>query len=398
MSKKINVIQLKDIIKSAEEYGRDKVFTWDPVKFRGMKKSTNKKTDNKQQNDCNWLPIKFKKANGEEVPVNIKFRQVVITSAAKVPQGQEKDKVKHLNIAFRRITKDELITTTFKPKESTDEKPMTEEEQISERKKNETLVDELVENTNLFNEAMEIINESYKFICQELKAAKNLEFSVKKNKNIKDVVVFPFIQYERENKENPDEDPIKLEQPITRIKLLVDKKNGLIGVDNWDNDKKKFVFKPNVYDVRKMTSKNNRQPVLATVKVQGESQPLDKDNAQAFITYNSVAGGIIKIPEIIVSLFGLSLNQHFDDLFIKRNKTSTTEPKFSKEELTAMAGNESNESDDDVEINTVDAPLINSISKAKITANEEVSDIEDKSDIGSDLEAAGVVSSDSDSD
>mgnify|MGYP001616499939 CR=1 FL=1 len=147
------------------------------------------------------------------------------------------------------------------------------------------------------------------------------------------------IQTHRNDADNNDADPIELEFPLTRIKLMVSK-NGQIAVDTWDNASKAFKSKPNVFDARKMTAKNEYKPTLATVKVDGKSRPLDSDNAGTFISYRSVLGGQIEFPEIIISKVGFSLSNKFLDVFVRRNKSNLQEATFSKDDLKEMAGDE----------------------------------------------------------
>lgn len=364
-------ITIKDVIDSAKKNGNDNVLVWDPTVFR----------DNKQKNkntkmDCTWIPIKLKLANGTEAPLKIKFAKVVTASGAKLPSS-ENDDPKNMIIVFRTMTHEEILTGDYAPK-----KMSSDAEQIIEDKKAQDAADMMLSSTNEFNQAMEIIDLSYQKVCQELKDAQSLGFTIRKDKKVKsneDINVYSIRQISREDKETPGADDIKLEFPLTRIKLLL--KDGKVGIETWNNTSKGFDFRPNVFDSRKMTAKNNYAPVLATVKENGKLCALDSKNSSVFITYKSVVGGIIEFPEIVVSKFGLSFANKFKELYVKRNKSNLTESAFSKEDFQSL-GTAENESDDDVEMPVL--KMEEKFSKVKIT---EVSDLEDNIS-GSDLEDA----------
>lgn len=381
---------IKDIFESAEKYGEDNVLSWDPENFKPKKKTTG-------GFDCNWIPIKFKFKNGTESRLVLNFKKVITSSTAKLPKFNDNG-IKNMFISFRKVSEEEIAVGDFVAKKMT-----TEAEQIIEDKKMEMSVKETVAITNEFNDAIAIIDKSYRKICKEMKSAKSLGFSVRKDKKIKmeDINENSIIQTHRNDADNNDADPIELEFPLTRIKLMVSK-NGQIAVDTWDNASKAFKSKPNVFDARKMTAKNEYKPTLATVKVDGKSRPLDSDNAGTFISYRSVLGGQIEFPEIIISKVGFSLSNKFLDVFVRRNKSNLQEATFSKDDLKEMAGDEDEESEEEVEMQTVEETKKTSLSakfeKTKIGVNTDVvSDLED-SDAGSDLEDNCEDKSGSDSD
>lgn len=362
-------VTVSDVLASAQKYGDSQVLTWDPTVYRDLKqKNKNSKYD------CTYLPIKFKFVNGIETPLRLKFFKVVTASGAKLPSSVEEDKIKNLIIAFRKMSEEEILVGDYAPS-----KMASDAEQIIEDKNKKDTVNALFNATNDFNRALEIIDKSYLKVCEDLKEAKSLPFSVRKDKKVKDITIYPLRQCTREDKENPDADPIQLEHPIARIKLMLGK-DGRVGVESWDNSIKGWSFRPNVFDSRKMGPKNGNQPVLATVKENGKARELDAKNAGVFITFKSVVGGIVEFQEIVSSKFGLSLKQNFKELYVKRNKSNLAESTFSKEDMALMGGDD--ESEDDVEMPV--AEVTEKIKKSKISAVE-VSDLEDN-DSDSDLE------------
>lgn len=377
-----SVVLVQDVLDSAAKYGNDRVLVWDPAVFRDNKK-------NKKTFDCTWVPYKFKFADGKEARCLLKYFKVISSSGAKLPENKDGD-VKNMLVAFRKVTYDEIAIGDLTPK-----KKDTDEEQKIEDEKMRVTIEEIVKSTNDFNDAMEIISNSFQKMCSEMKNAKSLGFSIRKDKKVKtnkDVHVYSIRQTHREDKdsEDPDAEPIKLESPLTRLKLMLDK-NGKVAIESWDKSSNAFISRPNVYDSRKINKKGNTQSVLATVKVNGKSCPLDSTNAGTFITYRSIFGGMLDFPEIVISKFGFSQKNLFLDTYVKRNKSNLSESMFSDKDLEEFAGSEE---DDEDEVEMVVDDLAPKLEKTKIGVNTEVSDIEDANSDGSDLED-GAEASDS---
>lgn len=365
-------VTIKDVLESAKKHGNNGVITWDPAVFRD-----NKKNNKNTKFDCTWVPIKFKFANGREEPLRLKFSKVVTASGAKLPSTEDGNP-KNMIIVFRTMIKEEILTGDYAPK-----KMDTAAEQIIEDKKMQDNASIILASTNDFNIAMECIDKSYQKVCQELKAAQSLGFTIRKDKKVKsneDVNVYSIRQVSREDKETPGAEDIKLEFPLTRIKLMLGK-DARVGIEEYNRTTKGWDFRPNVYDSRKMTAKNNFTPTLATVKDAGKLCQLDSKNASVFITYKSIVGGIMEFQEIVISKFGLSLSNKFKELYVKRNKSNVTESAFSKEDF-ELLGNDGY-SDDDVEMPVT--VVAEKLSKVKLSAIEPVSDLEDNVS-GSDLE------------
>lgn len=363
------VIEVKDVLDSAAKYGKDAVLHFDPTKFR------DNKSKNKQAKfDCTWVDIQFKHANGEKVPLRVKFTKVLTASAAKISDSVEENaSVKNMLIAFREFKKEEVLAGDYAPKEKENE-----EEQVVEKEKCEKNVEAYCLATKQFNDALEIIDMSYHEICDDIKGAGSLGFKIRKAstfKTNKDVPVFSIRQTIRKDKDNDDEE-IPLQYPITRLKLSVNKETGKVGIDMYNRDTRNFVFAPNVYDSRKMTASNSYKAVLAKVKEGNALKDLDIRNAGSFITYKSLIGGIVEFPEIIVSKFGFSLSSRFRELYVRRYKKSESESVFSNDDIKGLnEGCEENESDSDVELKTdkPSSPVENEIGK-----DDDISDLDDK--------------------
>lgn len=367
-------VTIKDVIESAKKYGNDSILSWDPTVFRD-----NKKNNKNTKYDCTWVPFKFRFSNGTETPLRIKFSKVLTASGAKLPSIED-GSPKNMIIVFKTLEMNEILIGDYASK-----KMNSDAEQIIEDKKVNDNALLMLTATNEFNIAMEIIDLSYQNLCQQMKNATSLGFTIRKDKNVKkieDVNVYSIRQCTREDKENVGAEDIILDCPLTRIKLMLGK-DGLVGVDIWNNTSKNFDFHANVYDSRKMVAKNNYSPVLATVKENNKACSLDSKNAGVFITYRSLIGGILEFQEIVVSKFGLSLANKFKELYVKRNKSNVTESAFTKEDFVSMADPNGDESEDDVKMPTVS--IEEKLSKVQISAIEQVSDLEDN-ESGSDLE------------
>ncbi len=358
-----NTVTINDILASIKKYGKENILTWNPADYR----------DNKQRNktakfDCTWVPLKFKMENGKEVDLKkLKYMKVLTASAAKLPSASGEDAVKNMLIAFRKFTIEEIMVGDYAPKQKENE-----EEQLLENERATKEAHILKKNTDDFNDAMEAIDLSYQRVAEELKSCKQLGFTLNKDavkaKQVRDVAkrakkradeiekdindsvtVYKIRQTSYEDPDSKEE--IELKFPLTRIKLMISTKDGRVGTESYNKDQGKYIFEPNVYDARKKNA--NGLPVLAKVKVNGKSQPLDASTAGSFITYKSIIGGIIEINDIVISKFGISLSNRFKEMYVKRHKKSLTEPTFTAEEFKELQGSD-DESDEEVEINKED--------------------------------------------
>jgi hypothetical protein len=363
-------VTVDDVLASAKKWGDENVLTWNPTETRDA--IVDNKNKNKKPYDCAWATLKVKTVDEKLVVPNIKFKKIVSSSQVKLPPFNKDGDVKNMQICFNKVTREEVAKSGY-----TDD----------------ALIDELTENTNQFAEMIQIFNKSYHKICDEIKECKTLHFSIRKDKKVKtnkDVHVYSITQLYREDKDGgPDAEPIKLEIPLTRLKLMIRKEDGMVGVSRYNSVKKEMEFKPNDYDIRKMTKKNNYASVLATVKRNGKIYPLDKDNAEEFLTYRSIFGGFIIFKDITISKIGMTLSNQFGDIFVKSNKNNISEPTLSKNDLADLIGNgqdsDSEDSDDGNDVADVEVKLENT----KITENKIESDLEDvdeNSNLDSDLE------------
>jgi hypothetical protein len=334
-----NTISLDDVIASETKFGC--VLEYDLKKVRDLKT-----LNPKSKYDTTYIPLLFKHVNGKSMRVKIKFSEIMISSGAKIPQGSDDGGIaKNLNISFMKMSKTDIEGGDYEAKEKD-----SEEKQEKENKRISDNIARYEQYNAKFIKVLEIIDSSYKSVCEDLKKKENLPFRIKKDRKQTDVVIYSMKQVTRLNKETNTDDA--LENPIYRLKVSVCMKDncnkGQIGIWSTYNNE----FKPTVFDARKMTKKNNYQPVPAKVKVGGKLRNLDVGNASSFITYKSLIGGSIMFECITASKFGLSLSNSFYDLYVFRHKSKAQQNVITKEEILAMRGGveEEDEEEEDVEI------------------------------------------------
>jgi hypothetical protein len=347
----------EEIIKSAEKYGAENVLVIDPKEFK----------NNKNSYDVTWFKsIKFKTPSGNEVKFyNLKFTQVLSASSAKAPIKAGND-YKNLYVCFKNISQsaDQFIETAG----LTAKKKKTPEKQKKANKEAEEHTKQLIKNTNEFCKALDILNTSYEYNCEKLKTDpevggllnkdNNKVKQIKQSKNFKsldseeklqklneDVIINSFKQKVYQDPET--DDYVDLDNPIYRIRLLFDKNNGQISSMEWNNDIKKFEFVPNVYDFNKTIKAGDS--VLAKVKTDNKKyEPLNKNNAQEFLTIFSIYTGHIKFGQVSCHSKGISWDIAFQTIFVERNKNSVNNnSELSISDLMNLKSKNSDDDEDD---------------------------------------------------
>ncbi len=359
----IAAVSVKDVIESAKKYGEDSVLEWDPLKFKDNKGDGKDKTK-KNKYDCTWVPLTFKSVDGKKMPLKLKFTNIVTASKAKLPNvSGNDDKKKNLQIAFKKITPEEIRSiSSIAPKKMSN--PI---EQEIEDKKFETNINNLVNSTNDFDYALDIINKSYVKICNEIKNSKSLGFSIKKNKQVhKTNDDVPIGSIRQSCIYDDDDKPVNLENPLTRIKLLLSPE-GLVCETVWSKTRAKTIeFRPNVYDLER-TMKNKSTPVLASVKGENVRESLNLDNAGKFITFQSIIGGYVEFSEISISGYGFSLKNEFKEIYVVSNKNNIDKPGFTEDDFGSMVCGTGENSDDDELVDKIKNVNVN---KSKTTSGK----------------------------
>jgi hypothetical protein len=340
----------KDILLSAKHNNGD------ILDFKANEFRDNKTVNKKAIYDVTWIPIYFKyiesingKSSTKLVPLkNIEFSKVITSSGLKLPQIQNGDNLKCMLLTFKKLTWDELYGGDYVEKEYDN----PEEQELQNKKFKQRMVD-LLENTNEFVEALDCIAVGHQLLCNKLKQQANtLKFKIKKDKSHsnENIPVRSIRQTHREKKEDEDidEDSITLASPLYRIKLPV--YDGQL-VKHWFKKGTKEVETKNyIFDARRTIFTNNKveqQPPI--IKVNGKIKPLDIHTAPSFLTFKSEIAGLVSFPEIIASKNGLSLQNQFENLLVRRHKSKQVQSDINTKVALSMLNPDSES--DEIEIN-----------------------------------------------
>jgi len=364
-----NPITPENVIESSIKFGRKGVLKPDIKKTRDLKT-----LNPKSKYDTTYIPLLFRHGNGKEMPVKIRFSEQIVASSAKAPQGSDEEGIpKHMNLSFMKLKREDIEGGDYVPKD----KPTAELQEIENKRVSDN-IDRYIETNRMFLDVLDIIDESYKAVCAEIISQEStFPFRIRKGRDQKDITVHTIKQTTRLNQEtNKDE---TLDSPIFRLKIPVCKKDGRIGI--WSNYKDEF--KPTVFDARKMTKKNNYQPVPAMVKIDGKLRDLDVNNASSFITYKSLIGGQITFECIVASKFGLSMNNSFYELFVYRHKAKAIQSTMTREEIMRMrgGGSEDDESDNEAVVEVKTEQNSDDEEPVEVKVNTSPVDSDDEADV-----------------
>jgi len=307
----------------------DKLLSLD---FNNIRKSKNKKAN------VSYIPILCKNQNGKPTRVAIKINKQLIGASAKPSvntedeesnknESDEKTPIKHINILFRKLTREDLEVTDYK----------------------EDSKETLLKNNAELIQCLDILANAYEHVVDDLIATRAKEFSIGKGAR----TVFSFRQQYRkatdeekaedsrrpENEQLITEEGIKLKDPLYRIRVPVDTTSGKVGY------KTEKGFNHVVFDLNKCTEANGWKPVVAKLKKDGKFVDLTAETAKHFITNLSLVGGVFELDCVCVSKFGISVFCRFRDLHVLRHKPleRTT---LTDEDFADMASERTRESED----------------------------------------------------
>lgn len=324
-------VSIEEVLASAEKYGDNGIFKMDLEKVRDNKQR--QKDKKKKVYDCTWIPLVFKKTNGEEIPYFKMFmKNQLAGSSAKKPSWASDEQVKSLYLSFKRMYPSDIEGGDYVAKTMNDEKSQLKEDQRIQNK-----IKNLDESNLNFIKALDIIDKSYQHCCNELKnmkiTTKENGFSLKKKPEWKESSLIPinsFVQRKRKeiNEETEEEELVSME-PLYRIKLLTDPETGYVGYIPW----KDKPFYNNVFDLKKTKKaqlKGFNKLIPAKVRAKdeetgeeyGDPDYLTVNTAGDFITYKSLLTGVIEFREIVISGQGMSLSNQFKDLYVVHHKNS----------------------------------------------------------------------------
>jgi hypothetical protein len=361
-----SIITLDDVLVSYAKYTN--IFEIDYKHVKDLIK-----INPKSKYDTAYIPLLFKHINGKLVKAKFELCEQLISSNAKKPQtggcDDDKDIPKCMNISINKLDRENIASGDYAPK-----KMDNKEDQDKENKRSSDNIDKYMKNNELFLKVLNIIDDSYKYSCEELKKQESkLDFKLKKDRKQTDIVINSTKQSSHIDKETNKD--IELDNPIYRIKIPVCKVENYIGrIGIWSYYSNEF--KETVFDARKMTKKNNYQAVPAKIetiineetkkKLKKEGvkvynklidnvnqcyilENLDFNNANKFITFKSLVGGTLNVECIISSKFGLSLSINFFDLYVFKHKTKEVQNNAKEIAMKMRNGMQEEEEEEDKE-------------------------------------------------
>lgn len=331
-----------DFINSAKHMKGD-IFEWDYA--HASDNNTNHiKKGTKASYDTTWVPILFKKVDseGNVTKVQVKafdFEHVIVSYGPTLPSTTDNkdnngvaNKVKCMLLVFKEMKLNEIKMGDYIPKVKSNR-----DDQIIEDERMEQFVMTLYHNTKEFTDALNVIATGFQILAQTIckqvvEGTIKFPFNMAKESSwlVKDAskkVLFynPPIrsirQIERKNNDDPN-NPIPLEFPIFRLKMPVHDDKMLI---TWRKSNGPIETKEYIFDARKTlidtrTSNSTLVPAKVRNPITNKVVPLNVANVGDFITSKSIVAGRLELPKLVISKQGISLENKFLQLIIKRHK------------------------------------------------------------------------------
>ena len=334
-----NILAIKDKFKDTPLF-----------KIDGEVRSATKTINKKPQVQTYYVPFKCKNLTGKYDSLQLKFGKQVTGSGAKLPYNKTFDDASHLQVTFKKQTPDDLDSSDY---------PENKREELL--KLNEEFISALDIIANEYESLVkrEVIPECnkakgrFKWIKNDAKSVHSFRQTHRKAGDEENQEA----QESDENGEQSDKKTddnsgkIALQTPMYRIRLRAEKNTNKIGY-SYNN---KFI--PTVYDMKKTiqesTTSGKLIKVVAKVMSGGRLVDLDIRNARHFITYLSLAGGIITFESICISSQGISLLCHFKELILWRHKPLARES-MNNAEINDMAEFGVKGDDGDVNVDEVE--------------------------------------------
>lgn len=392
-------IRVKDVNEAYAKWGA-KFLVWD-AKDYNEPTNDNKGKGKKDKASITWLRIKLKLANGNIVPFYMKFTEILSAGGAKYHEksGDENQSITNMKMAFREMTKEEVIDAGIKPRtieittdqhkqvmgyaekrylnpkslkrikvalkkmftyrhnyrsiidamsnDDGDIESFTEwfdghvkkmkEKQKEENQRNQDRAAKIAANTKEFIQFSENLSVAFEALAADVIASQDeLEFTVNKVGR-GDPHICRIKQETVESGQGKNKKVTKLPKPLYRYSIPVHGKTGRVGRWDYKNNDLKTI----VYDMRKCTLKNGSKSVPARAEDEkGRMKPLTYKTAGSFLTYGSLLTGVLGIKDISFHMFGISLGTGFSELHVFPNETPAKNGGFDVEELQQMRRNQ----------------------------------------------------------
>jgi hypothetical protein len=286
-------------------------------KIDGEVRAATKTINKKPQVQTHYVPFKCKNLTGKYDPLQVKFTKQIAASGAKLPYNKTYDDASHVQVTFKKLTSDDLDSSDY-PENKREELLKLNEEFIN--------VLDLIANEYESLVKREVIPECnkakgrFKWIKNDAKSVHSFRQTHRKAGDEENQEAQESDENGEQSDKKTDEHSgkIALQTPMYRIRLRAEKNTNKIGY-TYNN---KFI--PTVYDMKKTTQESTASgkliKVIAKVMSGGRLVDLDIKNVRHFVTYLSLAGGIITFESICISSQGISLLCHFKELILWRHK------------------------------------------------------------------------------
>lgn len=268
-----------------------------------------------------WTPVKIKDLDGNLRDPFFKFTKQILGGKAKLPPGS--DSPKYMSIPIRYMEKEEIEGGDYVAKNPDDP---TEVKKIND--KIQTYYD-----VNLLAvKALDLLESALRKASEKmLEKEKNRELKANFNKSSRTTDQLNFLSFKQtsyKSVEDNIETHNEMEHPIYRLRLpIYDYNNdGRIGIGfRSKKSPETRIFKPIVFDVRKMTKKNGYKEVPASVvitEVNGNQKRafINYETAPTFITMKSICNISFRINNITSSKAGISFDVSISKMYIHRHK------------------------------------------------------------------------------
>lgn len=305
-------------------------------KMNYEKARNNEKKD--PQGTTFWMPFSVRRITDERSPPYLKAKNVILCSSAKVPQKKTIENADKLNIVFYHLSKKDLENTDYKP----------------------AMYDKILKSHNEFCDALFIMHKHLMKLYDQVAEDADADDAVFRIHDINKVSSFcqeyrNATTEDRKNKNLTCEKvdgkwKVKLDKPIFRLSVPVDKESRKLG-KKW-SDKP---FKHVVFDARKSTKANNHANVPAAIKSDGKLKELTAKTAKHFLTYMSLSTLKVNFTGVCSSTQGRSCPTEFHTLSVWPHKPMIQKD-LDEEDYDDMAAMGTSEYDDNVDVDELDEP------------------------------------------
>jgi len=285
-----------DIRASIAKYGKDGLISF---KVEAAKEKNAPKT--KKKNTTVWVQLKFKKADGSEVRLNLKTPEIYLPGGARNQSeesigayGNAKIRIQMYNVPEERIN----VVENFIRPNSTKEYNTEELAKLSAA---------VYRNNLEFIEVLDAIDSSIRAAYTKLQAES-------KNAKVRDTPASRVNSVKFEGFEDEDRKQDFKDNPHYRLTLQVDKESGAVGYKGIET---KHQFTPVIFDLSKKPSENGFPE--AYVSEDGVRTPITNTNIGSFVTPGSLAIMMLRLESLSIHPQGVSAHLFVTKMMVRAN-------------------------------------------------------------------------------